>query len=444
MNVGLILNSDLPGDGRAKRPEITSQQRHSLVNLLNDSVPSASAATPKRNLIANITNDRDVDIATGVASMDKIDEPKAGELRLAPGATRSGAVPGGLAPKPRRYSAPPIWAREAGPGAFGRGNGGSAEVVDTEAALLTSKHVFNTAQTVSVDLECLITGTIPPPSLTRTVAEWIYANFTEIPSDQRKHVELELKFGTIIDKRASHRIDIDVLTECIYTNTANTYFDNGVHEVGWQDMCKFFDELEKKYQDELRKPHQQPRPKHKFNTLESDITDTFFQVTQRNERPKKIRVSKDNQLSPPRYTAINKQRINDLYIHNPSSMYDLRLLLLYEHPIPDSDIEGILRRQTPTLTRVKKRLSWSHRPTVTRFDMTRVLQPRELKNKAGKKIVEQDQSYEVELEVDVLELFAGFDKFKSGEDAIRFEELVEIFVNNARCLNNRVTKLASK
>ncbi len=58
----------------------------------------------------------------------------------------------------------------------------------------------------------------------------------------------------------------------------------------------------------------------------------------------------------------------------------------------------------------------------------------------GKKIVDQDTSYEVELEVDTPELFSGYDLFKTGADTIRFEELIEIFLNNARCLNNRVTK----
>lgn len=360
--------------------------------------------------------------------------------------------------KPKRYTTPPIWAQEAPPGAFSGGSNGTVAGSgnssggtlsnggpDDFQAHLTSKAVFNQSHTESVDLECSITGVIPPPSVTRTIAEWIYANFTEIPDDKRKYVELELKFGTIIDKRASHRIDVNVLTECIFTDTSNTYFDIGVHEVGWQDMCKFLDDLEKSYQEDLRKNPQaaQLKPKRKFNNLESDITDTFYQIIQRNEQPKTIRISKDNQLNPPRFTAINKQRISDLFIHNPSSMYDLRLSLSYENPIPETDIEGILKKQQPTLTRIKKRSSWSHRPTVTKFDMTRVLKPRELKNKAGKKIIEQDQSFEVELEVDVSELFAGFDKFKSGQDSIRFEELVEIFVNNSRCLNNRVTKLAS-
>ena len=76
--------------------------------------------------------------------------------------------------------------------------------------------------------------------------------------------------------------------------------------------------------------------------------------------------------------------------------------------------------------------------------MTRVLTPKQLRNNTGKKIIDQEQSFEVELEVDTHELFAGFDKFKSGQDAVRFEELVEIFINNGRCLNNRVTKIASK
>lgn len=520
MNVGSILNNDSPpsdnetAPAAPKRPDF-SQQRHSLVNLLNDPAPERSPTqyssnspqvTPskeheeykvpkpvtsspyrspmmKRNSIANITNDRDVDINTGETTLnisrkssmsesdikeireektedEKEEKPEVAEkeIKEAPKEEVKAPVenkkPVPTEGKPRRYERPPIWAQECGPGAF-QSNGGAANHQESNndqingdigtTSVLSSKPVYDPSHTESVDLECSITGIIPPPSVTRTIAEWIYANFTEIPDDKRKHVELELKFGTIIDKRAGHRIDINVLTECIFTDTSSTYFDIGVHEVGWTDMCKFLDDLERTYQEDQRKSQPQLKvPKRKFNNLESDITDTFYQIVARNEQPKTIRISKENQLNPPRYTAINKQRISDLFIHNPSSMYDLRLSLSFENPIPEADIESILKKQTPTLTRVKKRSSWSHRPTVTRFDMTRVLQPRELKNKMGKKIIEQDQSFEVELEIDVPELFTGFDLFKSGLNLIRFEELVEIFVNNARCMNNRVTKLANK
>lgn len=482
MNVGSILNDDPPPSKKREatntddptRPEITNYQRHSLVNLLNDPSPNnenlkqetkASKADAKldgndsvidnkeqlatfarRSSIADITNEEDVDISSGIdlASL-KDKEIKTGNTEMAEEDELSKINKLKSTNKPRRYTEPPIWAREWISSSY-QGTSNGTPVDNTPQSNLSSKPVFDKSLTVSVDLECSITGVIPPPSVTRTIAEWIYANFTEIPDDQRKNVELELKFGTIIDKRAGHRIDINVSTECIFTDNSNTYFDMGVHEVGWNDMCKFLDDLEKSYQDEIRKSSQtNPNaPKRKFNTLESDITDNFYQITNRNEQPKSIRVSKDNLLDPPRYTAINKQRLSSLFIHNPSSMYDLRLSLSYENPIPDNNIEGIIKKNQPTLTRIKKRNSWTHRPTVTRFDMTRVLVPRELKNKSGKKIVEQDQSFEVELEVDTLELFNGFDKFKSGVDSIRFEELVEIFVNNARCLNNRVTKLANK
>ena len=125
-------------------------------------------------------------------------------------------------------------------------------------------------------------------------------------------------------------------------------------------------------------------------------------------------------------------------------MYDLRLSLSLEIPVLESEIEPLMKKSQPNLTRIKKRTSWTHVPTVTRFDMTKVLQPRQLKSKAGKRITEQDESYEVELEIDTTELFIGFDNFRNGTNSIRFEELVEVFVNNARCLNNRVTKLANR
>lgn len=501
MNVGSILNDDVPtgagsGNTRApantgsgtpeeapKRPQ-TIQQRHSIVNLLNDPTPARSpgpeAKTEPSKPVesfkspVNSTSEPDTSVdlgfkeppnASGKGSKrrhsfhddDSLDaEVDTDDLKFdsdeqqsfsRPQKVHVGPKTAPLLSKPRRYEEPPVWAREYNPG---RQNGEAVPDVTPVAengasgAFLTSRPVFDRTHALGVDLECSVTGVIPPASVVRTIAQWIYANFVEIPDENRKHIELELKFGTIMDKRAGQRIDINVSTECVYTNTNDTYFDMGVHEVGWKEMCLFLDELETSYQDELKRNPSPSKAKRKFSSLETDVTDNFYQISNRNEVPKSIRISRDNALNPPRYVGINKQRLLDLYIHNPSSMYDLRLSLSLESPLPDSSVEPIVKRQQPSLTRVKKRNSWSHRPTVTTFDLTRVFVPRELKNKAGKTVVEQEQSYEAELEVDTGELFAGFDKVKDGSDNVRFEELVEIFLNNARVLNNRVTKLANK
>lgn len=469
MNVGSILNNDSPPNTthgeKDSEPQESGFHRHSLVNLLNGPDNDTESNTNEQEATKdqkqekqqeNIPSPVNIDVrASNKSQSEHVDEKKHDEIEERPkqDTAKTQTIKEeddelarisklNATKKPKRYTVPPIWAQE-----WKGSNQMFAEQAPQEVATnLSSNPVFDRTLTVSVDLECSITGVIPPPSLTRTIAEWIYANFTEIPTSQRKYVELELKFGTIMDKLTGNRIDVNVSSECVYRDASGVYFDMGVHEVGWGDMCHFLDELEKKYQEELRKNHFQNanKPKRKFNVLQSDITDSFYQITNRNEQPKSIRVSKDNTLNPPRYIAINKQRLSHLFIHNPSSMYDMRLSLSYENPIPESSIDSIIKKNTPSLIRLKKRTSYTHTPTVTRFDMTKVQIPRELKSKGGKKVLEQDQSHEVELEIDVKELFSGFDKVKNGVDSIRFEELVEIFMNNARCLNNRVTKLANR
>lgn len=426
MNVGSILNNDSPPSDSDKTtppsaPTRTLSHRNSINDLLNES-GKAKAPSPKQSL-----NDKTKKPSPKQLN-DKADKKPSPRYRR----------------KPKRYENPPIWAQEWRP-SFLNGTKEPVEEAPVEssaASKLSEKHIFDRASMASTDLECSITNTIPPSLVVRTVAEWVYANFVEIPHANRPHVELELKFGTIIDKGTGRRLNINVLTECIYNNPSEIRFDAGIHEVGWNDIKLFLEELEKQYQDELRKHPDPSKNKKKFANLETDITDQIFQYTQRGEAPKKIRVSKDNTLSPPRYIAINKQRISDLYIHNPSSMYDLRLSLSFEHPVPDGNVESILKTKA-SHTRIKKRSTWSHRPTVTQFDLTKVLVPKESKTKSGKVQVDHDISYEAELEVDAHELFNGFDKFKDGLDNIRFEELVEVFLNNARNLNNRVTRLAS-
>lgn len=346
--------------------------------------------------------------------------------------------------KPHRYTQPPVWAQEWIPPSQQLRDTGSfvPESRNMEGSGgLSSKSVFDRSHMHTQDLECLVTGVIPPQSIVRTIAEWIYANFVEIPLENRQYMELELKFGTIVDKTGGYRLDIGVSSECIYTKASEIRFDMGVHEVGWNEMKRFLDELEKSFQEENRKNHQKLR--RKFSKLETDFTDLLYQITERNERPKKIRISKDNMLNPPRYVGIEKKRLSDLYIHCPSSMYDLRLSLSLEMPVPEEKIEPTLKKKA-AYTRVKRRTTFTHAPTVTQFDFTAVLTPKTTKNKAGKTVVEHETNFELELEIDTNEIFRGFDKVRDGSDSIRFEELVEVFLNNARCLNNRVTKLASK
>lgn len=500
MNVGSILNGDSkPKNSQTSEPSLTPElkplalphQRHSINNLLNDPAPAAqhkdSASsltdTPQstRNSIANLTNDKDVDFATGRETtnvsrtnsedaqngkdLGKEDLSPKTEVKQEPKLVKS--PPQSLQKpsvvnsdeietlkklksssknrKPRRYAQPPIWAQEwIPPSQKWEPNSqkqGPVGPVENGPAAISDKHIFSQGQMTSLDLECSVTGVLPPPSVVRTIAEWIYANFVEIPLDNRQYVELELKFGTIIDKSTGRRLDIGVSTECIYTKQSDIKFEMGVHEVGWKEMIKYLEELEKAYAEDKRKANPKGR---KFSTLDSDVTDQFFQISERNEKSKRVRVSKDNTLTPPRYLAIEKKRISDLYIHNPMSMYDLRFLMLFEFPVPENSIEPIIKKNKASLTRIKKRNSFSHKPTVTQFDFTKVSVPKTLKSKLGKSVVESDTTYEAELEMDPVEIFRGFDKIRDGSDTIRFEELVEVFMNNARILNNRVTKIASK
>ncbi|EGV61799.1 mRNA-capping enzyme subunit beta [Yamadazyma tenuis] len=463
MNVGSILNDDNPSDTEVSRPTSAipksvqsaepPRQRNSIVSLLNDDkTPTPEKESSSSSLRQEIKEEPQLTQAGDSESRSVF---KTSESATKPSPPANGHVKSEEQEedeikkltklkgktKPKRYKTPPIWAQEWTTKSSNNSAARNPEE-SMDSLSLSEKSIFNTSTTSSVDLECSITGIIPPPSVTRRIAEWIYANFIEINEANRKYVELELKFGTIMDKVSRNRIAISVSTECIYTDASSIFFESGIHQVGFEDMLKFLEELEKTYQEDLKS--QPPgKPRRKFNILETDVTDSIYYTRGRNEQPKSVRISKDNLLNPPRYTAINKQRISDLYIHNPSSMYDLRLSLSLENPVPNEEIESIMKKSKPSKVRIKQRNTFTHRPTITQFDFTRVTSPKESKNtQTGKRVIDNEKSYEVELEIDVAELFAGFDMFKSGTNAIRFEELVEVFINNARSLNNRVTKLA--
>lgn len=474
MNVGSILNGDSPPDADTESGSAMPKlnHRHSINDLLNGPASNASRNSEQKTAETEKTDDHDeTEIHISESEFPtKSDEEEESEEDSTQGEIvrvvveekpstqeRPAHIVGSelekinqlkhsqkKGGKPRRYTQPPIWSQEwFPPSQNNRENGHFPPEPSPSVPTggLSLKPVFDRSHMYTQDLECLVTGVIPPQSIVRTIAEWIYANFVEIPLENRKFLELELKFGTIVDKKAGYRLDIGVSSDCIYTNASNIRFEMAVHETGWKEMKAFLDELEKKYQEENRKNPSKPR--RKFSTLETDFTDLIFQINERNERPKRIRISKDNTLNPPRYTAIEKKRISDLYIHCPSSMYDFRISLSLEFPVAEEKIEPTLKKK-PENTRIKKRTSLTHSPTVTQFDFTSVLTPKTMKNKAGKTVVEHETNFELELEIDPTEIFRGFDKVRDGSDSIRFEELVEVFLNNARCLNNRVTKLASK
>lgn len=342
--------------------------------------------------------------------------------------------------KPKRYSEPPIWAQQyMSPSQQEKLPFSSLRLV---SSLANVKPVFDRGSMQSGDLECLITGVIPPQSTVRTIAEWIYANFVEISVENRQYVELELKFGTLMDKTSGRRLAIGVSSECIFTDTSAINFELSVHEAGWKEIKTFMDELEKQYQEENRRDPTKPRKK--FAVTETDNIDYFYSCGERNEKPQKIRITKDQLLTPPRYTGIEKKRLSDIHIFNPSSMFDFRLSLNLEMPIPEGSVEPTMKNNKIALQRGKKRTSFTHSSTVTRFDFTEVFVPKPSRNKAGKAVASNETSYELELELDTFLIFRGFDKVRDGLDSIRFEELVEVFLNNARCCNNRVTKFASK
>lgn len=469
MNVGSILNNDSPPkqDDDKSRSSSTGDihLRNSIGNILNNEQDSSSTESKSQSPPLAKASHNDSIVSINNEDFDDLKEEKAEEEDVKSDVLKKNEGNDGedqsstktidelkrlkqlkSKKKPTRYTTPPIWAQEWIPPNQRHLLDNAATAPDS-LSTLSDKRLFDNSKTQSIDLECSITGVIPSPSITRTIAEWIFANFRDIAEQNHKYVELELKFGTIIDKRKNLRINLNVATECVYTDHSDIKFDMQVEELAWNDLCKYFQVLETSYQDELRKLGASGRnkPKRKFTTLESDITDTIYHVKDgRNEQPKSIRVSKDNNLNPPRYTAIEKHRISSLYVHVPANMYDLRLSLSLEMPIAETAIEQVMARNVPTLIREKKRNSWTHPPTVSQFDLTLVSIPRETKSKSGKKLIERDQNYEVEIEINTPQVFNAIDKFIKNVDPYRFEELVEIFMNNARVLNNRVTSLAYK
>lgn len=87
---------------------------------------------------------------------------------------------------PKRYNVPPIWARKWKP------------TVKALQAIDSS----------NLKLDDSILGFIPEDDLTKSVQDWIYATLIAVEPELRQFIEVEMKYGLIIDPSTSNRVNL--------------------------------------------------------------------------------------------------------------------------------------------------------------------------------------------------------------------------------------------
>ncbi|KAI3660477.1 hypothetical protein MP638_004306 [Amoeboaphelidium occidentale] len=249
-----------------------------------------------------------------------------------------------------------------------------------------------------------IFGRPPVDKLTESIADFV--------SQALKHrnIEIEVKFGLLVDKATQQRIYLPSVNEIILVDDDNKGF-RFVSEIS-QEQHRRFNELFNKRVEAGR--NSSPDNVVYYKHLRE--TDTFYQT---NTSYGRVRVTRNEKNEIVR--ILRKERLNDMHLHLPWASVDCRISANIETPIDHTVIDDINQSQKQnqdTHARKKDRLCYMH--DVFEVDLTQVSSPTE-----GVK-------YELEMEIaknDVVlkEVIRMNDKKESS-----YIEIIQSLVGNIR------------
>ncbi|GCF01115.1 mRNA-capping enzyme subunit beta [Zygosaccharomyces mellis] len=302
--------------------------------------------------------------------------------------------------KPNKYKNAPIWAQKWKP---------------TVKAL-------QSIDTKDFKIDTSFLNLIPDDDLTKSVQDWVYATIFSIPPDLRPMVEMELKYGVIIDAKSPDRISPPVSTQAIYTEDGR--MTPNVDQAVFEELKKYIHGI-----SELNENSG------KFSVIESQTTDSLYRVGVATQRPRFLRMSTD--LKTGRVAQfIEKRKISSLLIFSPKDSYDMKLSINLEIPVPENEPPEKYKDQTPMSARTKKRVSYIHNDSCTRIDVTDV----ERLQKGPKGRDTNDNTFEVELEINTAALLNSFDNITT--DSNLYASLIRTFLNNGTLIRRKMSSIS--
>ncbi|VEU19784.1 DEKNAAC100028 [Brettanomyces naardenensis] len=310
--------------------------------------------------------------------------------------------------KPRRYVEKPTWAKDYIPKLLRAGHHGNKVSIANPTKLSVAS----------------ITGSIPRNNFNKLVTEWIWANiqgikqdFVDVPNVETC-IELELKVGSIWDKIKDRRIQLPVNTECIVSSDfihQNCFFRSGISPKNFGDINGYLQKLAQDAQNRKKKD--------KFIIETSHNVDLIASEKKRNDKLVTERVTLDVKTKR-RVASIEKQRVSDLFIYLPNTLFDLRLSMSLElpHEMNDPAFENFRRRVN--MERDKDRTSYIHPATATRIDITKIKE-------------NQVTKYELEMELNTPELLRSMSMV--SDDPLYYVDLVQAFLDNGRIITRQLS-----
>ena len=302
--------------------------------------------------------------------------------------------------KPSKYKNVPIWAQKWKP---------------TNKALQSIN-----VKDLKIDPSFL--NIIPDDDLTKSVQDWVYATIYSIAPELRSFIELEMKFGVIIDAKGPDRVNPPVSSQCVFTEL-DAHLTPNIDASLFKELSKY-----------IRGISEVTENTGKFSIIESQTRDSVYRVGLSTQRPRFLRMSTD--IKTGRVGQfIEKRHVAQLLLYSPKDSYDVKISLNLELPVPDNDPPEKYKSQSPISERTKDRVSYIHNDSCTRIDITKVEN-----HNQNSKSRQSETTHEVELEINTPALLNAFDNITN--DSKEYASLIRTFLNNGTIIRRKLSSLS--
>lgn len=302
--------------------------------------------------------------------------------------------------KPNKYKNAPIWAQKWKP---------------------TVKALQN-IDTNDFKIDSSILDIIPDDDMTKSVQDWVYATIYSLDPEVRQFIELEMKFGVLLESKSPDRVNPPISSQAIYTDM-DAHLTPNVDELVFKELNKYIQGLSELTENSG-----------KFNVIESETKDSVYRVGISTQRPRFLRMSSDVKTGRVGQ-FIEKRHISQLLIYSPKDSYDVKISLNLELPVPDNDPPEKYQHQTPVSSRTKERISYIHNDSCTRIDITKVHN-----HNQGIKSKDTEITHEIELEINTPALLKAFENITN--DSKEYATLIRTFLNNGTIVRRKLSSLS--
>lgn len=249
--------------------------------------------------------------------------------------------------------------------------------------------------------------------LTRNVQDWISTTIASVYEPYRSKIEIEMKYGTMLDPKTKKRIKLPTSVPTIY-----------------KGRVKMKPNVDKEVFEEFK---EYMKFAYDGRGVPSVTQDSLYRINIGFQKTRFIRKSVDLQTHAIE-EIIEKKPVSSLFIHRPKDSYDMKLSINLELPIVK---KGILKNcKKPINIRQKRRISYFKDHSDCRIDVTDV--QRKTNSFDGKG--EMETTREIEVEMFAPDLLLGWEV--QNEESFLFNQFVRILLNTTNTINEELTFLS--